>query len=515
MADDLLGDKIRTALDHLDCNPLARWLQASSPPRRDLDADQSLAEIATQLIDNDARTSPTAAQQRVIASGANQPLLLVQGPPGSGKSRTLGLAVVARLLAAAAQGRSLRVAVTAKTHSAVQVALDSIARAWQAWSSVPNRVPPLALADLPIVKLGGSSVAPRSRGVRWADPRKGAGDLRALVSGAVVIGGTPGGLSALLETTQRKARWDGLFDLLLVDEASQMSLPEGLLAASTLHQRGQLLVVGDHRQMPPIIAHAWTQVAGPLATWAPERSLFSWLLDAKAPCIALNQSFRLHRDHAAFLQAAIYHADGIDFHSQRTELLPPAHFADPFVDAALRHSVPLVVIEHSEQQSRQANEFEAVLVAKLVRACVELGLDGRDGIGVVVPHRAQKAALRNLLPELANTDSIDTVERFQGGERDVIIVDCTASDPDYVSAEAEFLMDPQRLNVALSRARKKLIVVAARSVFRALPIDLPIFERAVLWKRLHSYAAAHPLWEGTQQGYQVRVMGPTATPSDD
>jgi superfamily I DNA and/or RNA helicase len=108
----------------------------------------------------------------------------------------------------------------------------------------------------------------------------------------------------LLETTQRKARWDGLFDLLLVDEASQMSLPEGLLAASTLHQRGQLLVVGDHRQMPPIIAHAWTQVAGPLATWAPERSLFSWLLDAKAPCIALDQSFRLHRDHAAFLQAA-------------------------------------------------------------------------------------------------------------------------------------------------------------------------------------------------------------------
>jgi uncharacterized protein len=42
------------------------------------------------------------------------------------------------------------------------------------------------------------------------------------------------------------------------------------------------------------------------------------------------------------------------------------------------------------------------------------------------------------LPELANTDSIDTVERFQGGERDVIIVDCTASDPDYVSAEQNF-----------------------------------------------------------------------------
>ena len=222
----------------------------------------------------------------------------------------------------------------------------------------------------------------------------------------------------------------------------------------------------------------------------------------------VEQSFRLHRDHAAFLQRAIYHADGIKFHSRRTELLPPHSFPDPFVAAALRWNVPLVVIEHDERSSRQANTLEAALVADLVRACLELGLDGRDGIGVVVPHRAQKAALRAQLPELASADSIDTVERFQGGERDVIIVACTASDPDYVSAEAEFLLDPQRLNVALSRARKKLIVVAAATVFGTLPSNLPIFERATLWKRLHSYAAPHRLWQGSRSEYRVRVLGP-------
>jgi hypothetical protein len=511
MADDLLGDKLRAALDHLDSNPLARWLQTpqSSSTMIPFD-DHALAAAANDLIAFHAPALPTEAQRAVIASGAQIPLRLVQGPPGSGKSRTLGLSVVARLLAAALKGRALRIAVTAKTHSAVQVALDSIARAWQVWSAASE--PLLPLADMPIVKLGGSSVAPRARGVRWADPRKNVKELRGLLGGAAVFGGTPGGLSALLDTTQRKARWDGLFDLLLIDEASQMSLPEGLLAASALHGHGQLIVVGDHRQMPPIITHTWNNAVGSLAAWQPERSLFKWLLDAAAPVVALDESFRLHRDHAAFLQRAIYHADGIVFHSRRTELLPPHDFADPFIAAALRWDVPLVVIEHAERSSRQSNGLEAALVADLVRACMELGLDGRDGIGVVVPHRAQKAALRAMLPELAGADSIDTVERFQGGERDVIIVACTASDPEYISAEAEFLLDPQRLNVALSRARKKLIVVAASSVFGTLPGNLPIFERAALWKRLHSHAAPYPLWQGSRYEYTVRVMGPAAAP---
>ncbi len=517
MADDLLGDKVRAALDHLHTNPLARWLEhgATIRPPSPAGNDEALAATSAALLASLQSAAPTAAQQQVIASGASEAVRLVQGPPGSGKSRTLGLAVVARLLAAASQGQALRIAVTAKTHSAVQVALDSIARAWRGWLDRSGDQVALALADLPIIKLGGSAVVPRSAGVRWADPRKGARDLRALLAGAIVVGGTPGGLSAALETTQRKTRWDGLFDLLLIDEASQMSLPEGLLAASTLHEQGQLIVVGDHRQMPPIISHAWTQTVGNLARWAPERSLFKWLLDAKAPVVALDESFRLHRDHAAFLQQAIYHADGIRFHSRRTDLLPRHDFRDPMVGAVMRADVPLVVAEHGERASRQSNAFEALLVAELVRACQELGLDGRDGIGVVVPHRAQKATLRAQLPELADADSIDTVERFQGGERDVIIVACTASDPDYIMAEAEFLMDPQRLNVALSRARKKLIVVAASTVFQALPIDLPIFQRAALWKQLHTYVTPYPLWSGVLQSVPLTIKGPPASSAED
>ncbi|HWG90122.1 MAG TPA: C-terminal helicase domain-containing protein, partial [Candidatus Thermoplasmatota archaeon] len=143
------------------------------------------------------------------------------------------------------------------------------------------------------------------------------------------------------------------------------------------------------------------------------------------------------------------------------------------------------------------------------------GLEGEDGVGVVVPHRAQKAALRDRHPWLAEAGAVDTVERFQGDERDVILVTATASDPEYVAGEAEFLLNPNRLNVALSRPRKKLIVVASRSVFRHLPRDPDLFESAGLWKRLRYQYAAEPLWQGHREGVQVRVTGKRAENAGD
>ena len=125
----------------------------------------------------------------------------------------------------------------------------------------------------------------------------------------------------------------------------------------------------------------------------------------------------------------------------------------------------------------------------------------------MVPHRAQKALLRARFPALAGLDAIDTVERFQGGERDVIVVSATASDPDYVLAEADFLLNLNRLNVALSRPRKKLIVVASQSVTRLLLSDLDVFENAVIWKRLYYQYANKVLWMGKVNGVPVIVRG--------
>jgi superfamily I DNA and/or RNA helicase len=124
-------------------------------------------------------------------------------------------------------------------------------------------------------------------------------------------------------------------------------------------------------------------------------------------------------------------------------------------------------------------------------------------LGVVVPHRAQKALLQKLLPELAG--SIDTVERFQGGERDLVVLSATVSDRDFAQQESGFLLEPRRLTVAVSRPRMKLVVVSSRAVFDLIPADLDEYERGALWKHLRHECAESILWEGSLRGHPVCV----------
>ncbi|HEX6608249.1 MAG TPA: DEAD/DEAH box helicase, partial [Chloroflexia bacterium] len=364
-----------------------------------------------------------------------------------------------------------------------------------------------------VYKVGGDSTDPLPPGVRSIDPFAGAGLLSADQPDSVlVLGGTPGGLYNLIRrqaggTLDWTIKW---FDLLVIDEASQMSLPEAVLAGAFLRADGQAIVVGDHRQMPPILAHTWKRERSRAALdYEPQRSLFESLKDINCPIVGLDESFRLHRVHAAFLAQHIYHADGIAFHSRRQDLLQilPGR-VDPYVAAALDPAYPVIVIEHDEAASQQLNPVEIALAEPLIRACTEdLQLNARDGLGVVVPHRAQKAALGRAFPALATAQAIDTVERFQGGEREVILVSTTASEPGYLLTEAEFLFNRNRLNVAISRPRRKLIVLAARNVFRLLTDDPDLFEHILLWKFLRYQHTDTLLWEGTHAGAAVRVFG--------
>ena len=139
-------------------------------------------------------------------------------------------------------------------------------------------------------------------------------------------------------------------------------------------------------------------------------------------------------------------------------------------------------------------------------------------------HRAQRAALRQAFPQLCVFDqvsglvvrsAIDTVERFQGGERTVILVSATESDRAYLLESGEFLLDPRRLTVALSRAKRKMILVASRSVFNVFSADEETFENAQIWKNLLRNTCTELLWSGTLvwEGAEVpvKVWGKRAT----
>src|SRR6185503_12246396 len=96
-----------------------------------------------------------------------------------------------------------------------------------------------------------------------------------------------------------------------------------------------------------------------------------------------------------------------------------------FVCAALDPEHPLVVIVHDEAASQLRNDFERDLTAPILTALHQEGYRVDDGLGLVVPHRAQRASLQESLRQTLGVDdetgnvalAVDTVERFQGGER--------------------------------------------------------------------------------------------------
>ena len=536
MADDLNADKFLEACRHAETNHLYRWLCDEDEGKRQRAVRPARLRAAREFARFAATTQRphglTGAQSSVVGEHLTDRVLVVQGPPGTGKSHTVGFAVLARALSQATPARPFRVAVLARTHAAVAVALRSISRrrsellaAHEDESFREELTPEVSkmlsgLDGLKIAKVCNDAGEEVPAGVERlmpdGDEEWGAAQRWEMLMGEplLIVGGTPGGLYRLVKQGSGrggKVDWTAEhFDLVVVDEASQMGLAEALTAAAFLRSDGQFVAVGDHRQMPPILAHAWDQESRrDLRRARPHLSIFEYLREAGFARAALDESFRIPAEVADFLRRHVYAEDGIDFRSSNRRRLPEATgIGEEWLRAALAPDSALVVIEHDESGSQQSNEFEARLVESIVRAATgRLGLDAARGVGVVVPHRAQKALLASRLPSLA--DSVDTVERFQGGERELIVVSATVSDLEFAASESSFLLEPRRLTVAVSRPMRKLIVIASRAVFDLIPADLDEYERGALWKHLRHECAGTALWEGEVDGHAVtvRAMG--------
>ncbi len=107
--------------------------------------------------------------------------------------------------------------------------------------------------------------------------------------------------------------------------------------------------------------------------------------------------------------------------------------------------------------------MEADLPARIAQRLLHHYQLASRQLAIIAPHRAQNNAIRQRLSQLLESDHdlplIDTVERMQGAERDVILFGLTCSDPDQVLGD--FVNSPKRFNLAITRARQKLIVVCS------------------------------------------------------
>jgi hypothetical protein len=152
-------------------------------------------------------------------------------------------------------------------------------------------------------------------------------------------------------------------------------------------------------------------------------------------------------------------------------------------------ALPVAVVTYDARTYTLSNPFEAQMVAALSylyrKGLMEGGAYGGDDdfwmerLSIVTPHRAQMATIRNLLVEAAGMPVdpppfVDTVDRVQGQERDLIIASYTVADRDFIRAEEEFILDPRRFNVTLTRARSKFVLFVSDALIQHLPSDAQV-----------------------------------------
>jgi hypothetical protein len=515
-------------------NALYDRLQTPPPPGDGSGSDGQAAFLAGLDAFRDAGLLHDfeASKREFIGQHATTPVLLVQGPPGTGKSYSTAFAVFARLQGAMRENRPCRAFLSCKTHAATDVLLKNVLEVRGKLRELQVADPKLfathfdaRLLDVPLYRVAPHDPPPAGVVHLLKDDEKGDDeDFNADVIREfewAVVGVTPGGVYGMLKKKWPKSVFGhDLCDLLVLDEASQMNLPEAVMAALPLKADAPVVVVGDHRQMPPIVKHDWdAEARRTFRQYQVYESLFDTLRAKHPPIIRFAESFRLHAAMAEFLRQEVYRHDGIAYHSKRRDRLDAYPVADDLATAVLNPDFPLVVVVHDEAECQMRNPFEQALITPILRTLADktkYGLDAVDGLGIVVPHRAQRAALQQAFPELCVIDAatglparsaIDTVERFQGGERTVVLVSATESDRAYLLASSQFLLDPRRLTVALSRAKRKMVLVASRSIFSLFSPDEETFANSLLWKNLLLRTCTTLLWEGERDGNRVAVWG--------
>lgn len=479
-------------------------------------------------------------QWRAWEESLSRRLALIWGPPGTGKTYTLRAVIMGAILDALQHRRSLRLLVTANTYTAV----DNVLLRLHDDLRLLLPVSPGQEKDYKLIRIQ-SSKRPVEHDfqVRYGDienvelnkaqPNALANQIVRLLNraeGILVVGAPSQQLHNLAVAGKRRPnrrdtqqQW---FDLIVVDEASQIDVATSTLVFSKRAVAGSVVLAGDDLQLPPI-----HQAEPPEDLEYLVGSIYNYMRHhQQIPCTALNISFRANDTLVAFTREAGYDRL-LRAHSPQLKLnIQPILSSIPqgwpaslpwegSYGQMLDPDHPAVCVIHDDRLSAQASEFEAnriCALAWLLRTNVRQGLlneldahgqiisDIRyqapapytaerfweQGIGIVVPHRAQMSLVVAKLQALFPHDpqdkmrgAVDTVERFQGQERDVILGSFGLGDPDLIAAEEEFLYSLRRFNVMSSRARAKLVVLVTRSLIEHLADDREILRESLLLKK--------------------------------
>ncbi len=426
-------------------------------------------------------------------------LFLIVGPPGSGKT-SFGMLHTLREELADAAGS---VAVMSYTNRAVDEICDKLVRA---------KIDFLRIGSEPSC---GEEFRPfmlrnRAAGISKLD------ELRAFIRSARVVTGTVAAFASRPELFALRS-----FSLAIIDEASQILEPQitGIIAAK--HGDGEAIkkfvFIGDFKQLPAVVRQTSDEAAinEPVLREAGivdcRMSLFERLLrrheSNPAVCAIMRQQGRMHQDIARVSNELFYNgllacvplphqvekslsprvifvdipAPEIKVFAKKKGKTSKVFDKDNFEEGAgsnlsLQSTSEMLHKDNPVLKPKlgNINPAEAAAVAQIIA-----GLDSRLSVGVIVPYRNQIAVIRRALANIGIDRSditIDTVERFQGSQREVIIYGFTVSRREQLDflTENTFVEDgrtiDRKLNVVITRAMKRLFLVGNARLLSTVPL---------------------------------------------
>lgn len=319
-------------------------------------------------------------------------------------------------------------------------------------------------------------------------------EVRALLASHRIVVGTVASMAMHMAVFSLKS-----FDMALIDEASQILEPH-LLGLLTVKNRAgesairRFVMIGDHKQLPAVVVQS-----------AKESSVTHPLLNARGITnLSVSLFERFYRYNVARKNNAAYdmlHVQG-RMHPLVAAFANHYFYADKLAIVPLPHQSEMLDIEYDIGNSLEillgterlgfiesrktpllssfkSNEFEARVVVTLCKTLHRMyekngrSFDPASTVGIITPYRSQIALIKRHLSETKIEQlmqiTVDTVERYQGGQRDVIFYSCCVNNSFQLvnlvnNVEEDGVSIDRKLNVALTRARKQLFLTGVSSL---------------------------------------------------
>lgn len=244
-------------------------------------------------------------------------------------------------------------------------------------------------------------------------------------------------------------------DTLIIDEAGQMTIP---LALMGMIKAKKVIFAGDHKQLPPIVSSEKVK-------FELRQSVFQSLI-SDCNCTMLDTSFRMCEPICDFVSELFY--DG------HLHAMKQGHNNSLICNNPLYSFDSPVILHEIDDEGEQVSDKEAAFIADTIANFLSMGVSAEE-IGVLSPFRAQAANIRRTIRKHKDISKeknkyivSDTIDKMQGQEREIIIYSLVSGNISYMKDMAEFLYNPNKMNVAFSRAKSKLIIVGSLSKIEKL-----------------------------------------------